>query len=278
MNIDYINANDTINANDAINSINPINPINPNTATMNNATMNNATMNNLLTFSNNYINYLNNSVNYLNNSITYLNNVMYMNNYYNYNHANIDTNNANTSTDANTSNANANASTDTSNANANANNANANANNANATNENNAYLLNYDFDDFIKLSNTNIYALIKSNTIDLYYGNIENPTNDSCAITHEKFSNCDDVTMIKECGHIFNSSAIKQWLIDHQTCPNCRHNILTNSNIISYSDPDNNNKTIFLYTNEFKFYLALHIETLLGNGLRNNEHELHIIL
>jgi len=216
--------------------------------------MNAATMNNLLTFSNNYIHYLNNSVNYLNNSITYLNNVMYMNNYYNHNY-----NHTNTNTNANA-------------------NANANSASANSTNENNAHLLNYDLDDFIKLSNTNIYALIKSNTNDLYYGNIENPTNDSCAITHEKFSNCDEVTMIKECGHIFNSSAIKQWLIEHQTCPNCRHNILTNSNIISYSDPDNNNKTVFLYTNEFKFYLALHIETLLNNRLSNNEHELHIIL
>jgi hypothetical protein len=237
----------TLNTNDAINPINP----------------NDTTMNNLLTFSNNYIHYLNNSVNYLNNSITYLNNVMYMNNYYNHNYTNANTN---VNTNANT------------NVNTNVSSTNVSSTNANANNENNAYLLNYNFDDFIKLSNTNIYALIKSNTIDLYYGNIENPTNDSCAITHEKFSNCDDVTMIKECGHIFNSGAIKQWLIDHQTCPNCRHNILTNSNIISYSDPDNNNKTVFLYTNEFKFYLALHIETLLGNGLTNNEHELHIIL
>ena len=223
----------------ALNTNDSINAINP-------INTNPVTMNNLLTFSNNYIHYLNNSVNYLNNSITYLNNVMYMNNYYNhnYNHTNTNVSSAN----------------------------------ANSTNENNAHLLNYDLDDFIKLSNTNIYSLIKSNTNDLYYGNIENPTNDSCAITHEKFSNCDEVTMIKECGHIFNSSAIKQWLIEHQTCPNCRHNILTNSNIISYSDPDNNNKTVFLYTNEFKFYLALHIETLLNNGLSNNEHELHIIL
>ena len=175
---------------------------------------------------------------------------MYMNNYYNHNY-----NHTNANTNVNVSSA-----------------------NTSSANENNAHLLNYDLDDFIKLSNTNIYALIKLNTNDLYYGNIENPTNDSCAITHEKFSNCDEVTMIKECGHIFNSSAIKQWLIEHQTCPNCRHNILTNSNIISYSDPDNNNKTVFLYTNEFKFYLALHIETLLNNGLSNNEHELHIIL
>jgi hypothetical protein len=211
---------------------------------------NTATMNNLLTFSNNYIHYLNNSVNYLNNSITYLNNVMYMNNYYINNASNTNVTNTNVASNSNVT----------------------------STNENNAHLFNYDFDDFIKLSNTNIYALIKSNTIDLYYGNIENPTNDSCAITHEKFSNCDDVTMIKECGHIFNSGAIKQWLIQHQTCPNCRHNILSNSNIISYSDPDNNNKTVFLYTNEFKFYLALHIERLLSNGLANNEDEVHIIV
>jgi hypothetical protein len=144
--------------------------------------------------------------------------------------------------------------------------------NANVNNENNAYLLNYDLEDFKKLSNINIYALIKSNTLDLYYGNIENPTNDTCAITHEKFSNCDDVTMIKECGHIFNSCAIKKWLIDHQTCPNCRYNILTNSNIISYSNPDNN-KQIFLYSNEFKFYLALHIDSLLANSQATNENE-----
>jgi hypothetical protein len=232
---------------------------------------NTATMNNLLTFSNNYIHYLNNSVNYLNNSITYLNNVMYMNNYY--------INNANASNTNVISNTNVASNTNViSNSNVTSNTNVASNTNVISTNENNAHLFNYDFDDFIKLSNTNIYALIKSNTIDLYYGNIENPTNDSCAITHEKFSNCDDVTMIKECGHIFNSGAIKLWLIQHQTCPNCRHNILSNSNIISYSDPDNNNKTVFLYTNEFKFYLALHIERLLSNGLANNEDEVHIIV
>ena len=37
-----------------------------------------------------------------------------------------------------------------------------------------AYLLNYDYDDFKKLSNINIYALIKTSTQELYYGNIEN--------------------------------------------------------------------------------------------------------
>jgi hypothetical protein len=212
-----------------------------NNAMNNNAINNN--MDNLLIFSNNYIHYLNNSVNYLNNSITYLNNVMHMNNCYaNYN-ANY---NANSSPNHNNTNVN--------------------------SNDNNAFLFNYDFDDFKKLSNINIQSIITSNTVELYYGNIENPTNDTCAITHETFSNCDKVTMIKECGHIFNSCAIKKWLIEHQTCPNCRHNILTNSNIISYLNPEND-KMFFLYSTEFKFFLALHIETLLTNRESNDENE-----
>jgi hypothetical protein len=132
--------------------------------------------------------------------------------------------------------------------------------------------LDYNLGDFERLSNTNLYDLISTNSADLYYGNIENPKNETCAITHETFSNCDQVTMLKECGHIFNCCAIKKWLIDHQTCPNCRYNILTNSNIISYSNPDNN-KQIFLYSNEFKFYLALHIDNLLANRRTNNENE-----
>ena len=202
---------------------------------INNDNINNDTINN-------YISYLNNSVIYLNNSIIYLNNLMYYNNQHNnqYNSYNNQHNNQ--------------------------------YNNQHNNQHNNAYLLNYDLDDFKKLSNINIYALIKVNTLELYYGNIENPTNDTCAITHEKFSNCDEVTMIKECGHIFNSCAIKKWLLEHQTCPNCRHNILTNSNIISYLNPDNN-KTYFLYSSEFKFFLALHIETLLTNRQTNNEND-----
>jgi hypothetical protein len=128
----------------------------------------------------------------------------------------------------------------------------------------NAYLLDYKLEDFEKLSNTNVYAIIKTATEKVFYGNIENPNNDSCSITQEIFSIYDNVTRIKECNHIFNSNAIEKWLIRHQTCPNCRYNILSNTNIISYINPENN-KQIFLYNNEFKFYLALYIESLLTN-------------
>ena len=128
----------------------------------------------------------------------------------------------------------------------------------------NAYLLDYKLEDFEKLSNTNVYAIIKTATEKVFYGNIENPNNDTCSITQEIFSIYDNVTRIKECNHIFNSNAIEKWLIRHQTCPNCRYNILSNTNIISYINPENN-KQIFLYNNEFKFYLALYIESLLTN-------------
>ena len=219
---------------------------------INNDNINNDTINN-------YISYLNNSVIYLNNSIIYLNNLMYYNNQHNsYNNQYNSYNSYNNQHNNQHNNQ--------------YNSYNNQHNNQRNNQHNNAYLLNYDLDDFKKLSNINIYALIKVNTLELYYGNIENPTNDTCAITHEKFSNCDEVTMIKECGHIFNSCAIKKWLLEHQTCPNCRHNILTNSNIISYLNPDNN-KTYFLYSSEFKFFLALHIETLLTNRQTNNEND-----
>ena len=217
--------------------MNIINNDNINNDNINNDNINNYNINNDTI--NNYISYLNNSVIYLNNSLIYLNNLMYINNQHSYNNQHNSYNNQHNSYN---------------------------------NQHNNAYLLNYDLDDFKKLSNINIYALIKVNTLELYYGNIENPTNDTCAITHEKFSNCDEVTMIKECGHIFNSCAIKKWLVEHQTCPNCRHNILTNSNIISYLNPENN-KTYFLYSSEFKFFLALHIETLLTNRQTNNEND-----
>jgi hypothetical protein len=36
---------------------------------------------------------------------------------------------------------------------------------------------------------------------------------------------------------------------------------------------NDNNKQIFLYSNEFKFYLALHIDNLLANRRTNNENE-----
>ena len=219
----------------------------------NNFNTNEIFLHNILLSTNNYINSSNNTIDYLNNTIDYLNNsisqlntnannsmLLLINNYYCY-HNYLNANNANNAN--NTSNAN-------------------NVNNAN--NSPNAYLLNYTLEDFENLSNLNMRALVKINTAKIAYSCIAVPLNDTCPITQEEFTNSDEVTIIKNCGHIFKTRAINNWLYQHQTCPVCRHNILTNSNIISYINP-NNNKRLFLYSNEFRFYLALHIESLLTN-------------
>ena len=78
--------------------------------------------------------------------------------------------------------------------------------------------------------------------------------NESCAICQEDFLENDYVTIINECGHIFKTHHIINWLKQHQTCPNCRYNILTNSNIIKYINSENMN--FFLYNNEFKLFLV----------------------
>jgi len=200
-------------------------------------------LHNVLRSTNNYINSYNNSINYLNSAN---NNIMtlLLNNYYCYNNY------------MNTINSN----------NTNSNNTNTNSNNStnNTSNSQNAYLLNYSLEDFENLSDVNMRTLIKINTAKINYCCIAVPLNDTCPITQEEFTNNDQVTIIKNCGHIFKTHAIKNWLYQHQTCPVCRYNILTNSNIISYINPDNNKK-FFLYSNEFRFYLALHIESLLTN-------------
>jgi hypothetical protein len=197
-------------------------------------------LHNILLTTNNYINTYNNSITYLNNTN---NNIMtlLLNNSHLYN--NYLRNNTNANTPNNT-----------------------NANTPNNTNANsqNAYLLNYTLEDYENLSNVNIKALVQICTAKINYCCIAVPLNDTCPITQEEFSTNEEVTIIKNCGHIFKNQAIKNWLTQHQTCPICRYNILTNSSIISYINPDNNKK-LFLYSNEFRFYLALHIESLLVN-------------
>ena len=235
-------------------------------------------LNNILHSATNYINSSNNTIEYLNNSIMYLNNsinhlntntnnsmLILLNNYYLYN--NYSNNNSNSNYSNSNSNINSNSSNiNSNNNNSNNNNSNNNNNNINSNNNSsqNAHLINYTLEDYENLSNINMTALIKISTAKINYCCVALPLNDTCPITQEEFTSNDQVTIIKNCGHIFNTRAINNWLHQHQTCPVCRHNILTNSKLISYINPDTNKK-LFLYSNEFRFYLALHIESLLTN-------------
>ena len=58
---------------------------------------------------------------------------------------------------------------------------------------------------------------------------IENPMNDICPITRERFHNEQNVLMICSCKHIFNKSGLNIWIRNNNTCPSCRVNIHQNN-------------------------------------------------
>ena len=62
------------------------------------------------------------------------------------------------------------------------------------------------------------------------YEYIQNPANDICPITRERFNNNQNVMMITSCKHIFNKSSLNRWIINNNTCPTCRSEIIQNLN------------------------------------------------
>ena len=61
------------------------------------------------------------------------------------------------------------------------------------------------------------------------FGNIVNPINTICSITHDVFEPNQRVSRIRQCGHIFNSTSLSRWLRVNNTCPTCRYNLLSGS-------------------------------------------------
>jgi hypothetical protein len=130
-----------------------------------------------------------------------------------------------------------------------------NTNNVNNTNNINSE---FTYEDFQEVSLRNLKNIIANNTTECNFCTLCDPLNESCTITYEEFTPEHKVTKINSCGHIFNSKAINEWLITHQSCPNCRYNILTNSNIISYNDQESNNSFFFKIDELLKYFLFIH--------------------
>ena len=64
--------------------------------------------------------------------------------------------------------------------------------------------------------NANHYHLYEISNFDL----IQNPINDVCPITRERFDSAsENILMIKNCKHIFNKSALNIWLEGNNSCP-----------------------------------------------------------
>jgi len=70
------------------------------------------------------------------------------------------------------------------------------------------------------------------------FSELENPINNSCPVTLDRFENNSSVTQIIPCGHIFSPSGIDSWLQSNVRCPVCRYDIRDyNSNAQTSSEP-----------------------------------------
>jgi hypothetical protein len=232
-----------------------------------------ANMNNYFNTINNYISTVNNSINYLNNSTeiissmyTNLDYYYYWNNYnrnYNYrNYVSLENNRRRRvyNEEINVENNNQNVE----HAEPRVENEEEQDNNENEeTNEEREERIN---NHYRELSRQNLINAIAINITKLKYRDVPNPIDTMCAITQEDFEPDDDVGIIDNCGHIFKYDSLLNWLIRHQTCPNCRHSVLTDSNLIRYIDRETN-EGLYLTNSQFRRHV---LRRLFGNFLNRN--------
>jgi hypothetical protein len=85
---------------------------------------------------------------------------------------------------------------------------------------------------------------IESATRRVLYRDIVAPINSSCPISMDTFNDNDTVTIIRHCGHIFNSDEITTWFQSNCRCPVCRYDIRNfNRNISSIRNEERTNET-----------------------------------
>jgi hypothetical protein len=66
---------------------------------------------------------------------------------------------------------------------------------------------------------------IENATRRVLYRDIVTPINNRCPISLETFNDSDTVTIIRHCGHIFNSDELNNWFRSNCRCPMCRYDI-----------------------------------------------------
>jgi hypothetical protein len=99
----------------------------------------------------------------------------------------------------------------------------------NNNNNNNTNLTN-DFTNLISTFFTSVIIAptqddINNSTTVVRFDSIENPLNESCPISLERFHNEDYVTQIIYCGHIFKTNELNSWFSNNVRCPVCRYDI-----------------------------------------------------
>lgn len=84
---------------------------------------------------------------------------------------------------------------------------------------------------------------IEAATRRVRYSDIISPKNRSCPIVMEDFNDNDMVTIIRHCGHIFNTDEINRWFTSNCRCPVCRYDI-RNFNSTASSEYFNNGQSV----------------------------------
>ena len=87
---------------------------------------------------------------------------------------------------------------------------------------------------------------IETATRRVRYCDIVSPKNTSCPISLTNFNDNDMVSVIRHCGHIFNTDGLNTWFRSHCTCPVCRFDIRddnSNSSSVFSGEAQNNNVT-----------------------------------
>jgi len=80
---------------------------------------------------------------------------------------------------------------------------------------------------------------IETATRRVLYRDIATPINSSCPISMDTFNDNETVTIIRQCGHIFNSVELTTWFQSNCRCPVCRYDIRNfNRNISSLSNQE----------------------------------------
>ena len=76
----------------------------------------------------------------------------------------------------------------------------------------------------------------------LPYSEIQNPINESCPISLERFQPNDNVLRILYCGHIYRIDSINNWFRSNCRCPVCRYDIRQfNGDTLNNNNNNNNN-------------------------------------
>ena len=81
-------------------------------------------------------------------------------------------------------------------------------------------------------------------TRNVMYADIVNPNNTSCPISLNNFNDSDYVTVIRYCGHIFNSTELNTWFRSNCRCPVCRYDIRNYNQDSSLRSRDSSNNSL----------------------------------